>query len=95
LSKDYEPLEVYPQGNLDRQGLVEFFKKNSAYGDHICGTCAMGKVVDSNGLVYNIKGLRVIDASIFPTIVSANPCFPVYMVAEKISRQIVKKYRNC
>jgi len=95
LKNDYAPIEVYPPGNLDQKGLETFFKEQSSYGHHICGTCAMGKVVDGKCRVKGIQRLRVVDASIFPMITSANPCFPVYMVAEKISRDILKKYRIC
>lgn len=52
---------------------------------HVSCTNQMGKVVDPEGLVYGIKGLRVVDASIFPYIPSA-PIHPtVIAVAERIS----------
>jgi choline dehydrogenase len=44
-------------------------------------------VVDAQGNVYKVKGLRVIDASIFPDAVSA-ALTPVIMAAEKIADQI-------
>jgi len=47
-------------------------------------------VVDSQGKVYKVKGLRVVDASIFPDAVSAAPNPTVIMVAEKISDHITK-----
>jgi len=45
-------------------------------------------VVDFQGNVYKVKGLRVVDASIFPDAVSAAPNPTVIMAAEKISDQI-------
>ena len=59
----------------------------SAY--HPSCTCAMGKnelsVVDNSGRVHGIDGLRVVDASILPSIVSGNLNAPTIMLAEKIA----------
>lgn len=62
--------------------------KDDAWGHHACGTSAMkpreqGGVVDSRFNVYGVKGLRVVDASIFPRIPGYFICAPTYMVAEK------------
>jgi 5-(hydroxymethyl)furfural/furfural oxidase len=42
-------------------------------------------VVDSQGRVRGVQGLRVVDASIFPVVPCANTNFPVLMAAEKIA----------
>lgn len=59
---------------------------------HPVGTCRMGNkdnsVVDSRLRVHDIKGLRIIDASVFPTHVSGNTNGPVLMVAEKAADMI-------
>lgn len=50
---------------------------------HLIGTAAMGEVVDERLRVKGVKGLRVIDASVFPGHVSGNIMASTYAVAEK------------
>jgi choline dehydrogenase-like flavoprotein len=47
-----------------------------------------GVVVDSHCRVLGMEGLRVIDASIMPTLVRANTHIPVLMIAEKLSDEM-------
>ena len=67
----------------------------SAY--HPCGTCKMGgiddpmAVVDSQGRVIGVEGLRVADSSIFPRITNGNLNGPSIMVGEKMADHILGK----
>jgi len=61
---------------------------------HVAGSCRMGAandpdaVVDIVGRVRGFDGLRVIDASIMPTVPRANTNIPTIMIAEKIAAGI-------
>jgi choline dehydrogenase len=56
------------------------------------GTCKMGTddmaVTDTNGCVHGLSQLRVIDASLMPTLIGGNTNAPTIMMAEKISDHI-------
>jgi len=56
---------------------------------HPTSTCAIGAVVDPELRVYGTEGLRVVDASVMPTITRANTHAPTVMIAEKASDLIL------
>jgi 5-(hydroxymethyl)furfural/furfural oxidase len=78
----------------DDDALAEHIRDNVAGTFHPVGTCRMGRaddpdaVVDAAGRVRGIGGLRVVDASIMPTVPRGNTNIPTIMVAEKISTAI-------
>jgi choline dehydrogenase len=68
--------------------LLQDFRERAGTVFHPVSTCRMGPdpasaVVDATLRVYGVEGLRVIDASVFPTVTSGNTNAPTIMVAEK------------
>jgi choline dehydrogenase len=97
----YRPEEILPGPAVQTQEELE-----RAAGDigttifHPVGTCRMGRkddaraVVDSRLRVIGIGGLRVVDASVMPTITSGNTNSPTLMIAERASEMILADRRS-
>ena len=71
-----------PESESDAD-LLDFVRRNTRTLFHPGGTCAMGAVVDSELRVHGLERLRVVDASVMPTVPRGNTNAPTIMVAEK------------
>ncbi len=76
---------VYPTRLLarSRRLLRRWIPYASDSGYHPCGTVPMGRAVDGRGRFDGIEGLRVADASLFPTVPTSNTHLPTLMVGER------------
>ncbi len=81
LAVQRAPFSV-PESDSDRD-LMRFVERAGQSVYHPTSTCAMGAVVDSKLRVFGCEGLRVVDASVLPSITRGNTNAPVIMVAER------------
>ncbi|SIT79540.1 choline dehydrogenase [Pontibaca methylaminivorans] len=90
--------EIQPGSALQSdEDLDAFLIDNVESAYHPCGTCRMGRaddpdaVVDPEGRVIGVQGLRVADSSIFPRITNGNLNAPSIMVGEKMSDHLLER----
>ena len=96
--KPYIVKEVYPGSEkTSDEDLLEFCRKSGSTVYHPTSTCRMGNdplaVVDQRLRVRGIEGLRVVDASVMPDLMSGNTNAPTIMIAEKASDMILEDAR--
>ncbi len=91
----YRDYEMNPGDKIQTDAeWLDFARQNGQTTYHVIGTCKMGQdpmaVVDDRLRVRGIEGLRVIDASIMPTVPSGNTNAAVIMIAEKGANMIMR-----
>lgn len=86
--------EILPGDEVADADLAAFVRENARTVYHPVGTCAMGLGVDAvttpDLRVRGVANLRVVDASIMPTIISGNTNAPTIMIAEKAADLIAR-----
>ncbi len=94
----YLDYEVYPGAEIQRDDeLLQIARERGTTTYHLMGSCRMGPdsdptaVVDNELRVYGLQGLRVVDASIMPTMLSSNLNAGALMIGEKGSDLILGK----
>jgi choline dehydrogenase len=82
--------EISPGVQVRERAQIETHIRSSLVTvHHACGTCRMGDVVDSVLRVKGIDSLRVVDASVIPTVIAGNTNIPVTAVAERAADLIL------
>lgn len=93
----YRGKSILPEQRLQSDEQIKRYIR--AHGEtlyHPVGSCAMGpsndpmSVVDSDLRVRGVSGLRVVDASVMPQVISGNTAAPTVMIAEKAAEAILK-----
>src|SRR5699024_10261634 len=90
---EYRGAEMGPGPEVQSDAEIDaWIRQNVESAYHPSCTCAMGgdeqSVVDGDGRVHGVPGLRIVDASIMPSIVSGNLNAPTIMLAEKLADAI-------
>ena len=96
--KSYCAGEVYPGSNVTSdEDLLEFCRQTGSTAYHPTSTCQMRNdphaMVGQRLRLRGIEGLRVVDASIMPDLMSGNTDSPTIMIAEKASDMILQDAR--
>jgi len=94
LADEWGATEVYPGEDVTDADVEDWVRRTAITYHHQVGTCRMGEdaesVVDPQLRVHGIAGLRVIDASVMPTVPTGNTNAPAAMIAERGARLLLE-----
>ncbi|BFM17371.1 GMC family oxidoreductase N-terminal domain-containing protein [Maricurvus nonylphenolicus] len=96
---EYLDTEVFPgEGAQTDEQLEQFLRAKANHIYHPVGTCKMGRdaesVVDPELKVHGVQSLRVVDASVMPSLVSGNTNAPTIMIGEKAADMILDFHQS-
>ena len=92
--------EVLPGADVTSDEQIDAFVRDTAWGHHASSTCPIGRaddpmaVLDSSFRVYCVKGLRVVDASVYPRIPGTFTVVSTFMVGEKAADVILSQLKE-
>jgi choline dehydrogenase len=88
--------EIFPGKPVQSDAELDASLNSHVYTQwHLSGTARMGSkndkgaVVDIHGRVHGLQGIRIVDASIMPSVTNGNTNAPTIMIAEKLSDTIL------
>ncbi|WEK62463.1 MAG: FAD-dependent oxidoreductase [Candidatus Microbacterium colombiense] len=94
LAEEWGAVEAYPGPEVADADVEDWVRRTAITYHHQVGTCRMGTdadaVVDPQLRVRGIEGLRVIDASVIPTVPTGNTNAPAAMIGERGARFVLE-----
>ncbi len=85
--------QTIPYDHESDDYIISYTESASSQGHAAC-TCSIGEVVDNDLKVKGVQGLRVVDASVMPTMVNGNIQNTIIAIAEKAADHIKSSYSN-
>jgi len=98
LNKKGKFVETLPGNSAQTNEELQTYIRDNTWGHHASSTCPIGDatkggVLNTDFCVHGTRGLRVVDASVFPKIPGFFVACPIYMIGEKAADVILQKYK--